>query len=69
MIYNLGINRFGRIARLVFRAAIERGRSVSTINDPFMSMGYLLYQLHYNTVHGKFRFPAIKIFDKEFEIN
>jgi glyceraldehyde 3-phosphate dehydrogenase len=69
MSHNLGINGFGRIGRLAFRAAIERGRTVSAINDPFMSIDYLLYQLHYDTVHGKFPFPAKKISDNEFEIN
>jgi glyceraldehyde 3-phosphate dehydrogenase len=69
MSHNIGINGFGRIGRLVFRAAIERGRSVTAINDPFMSMDYLLYQLHYDSVHGRFPFKANKISDKEFEIN
>jgi glyceraldehyde 3-phosphate dehydrogenase len=69
MSHNIGINGFGRIGKLVFRAAIERGRSVVAINDPFMNMDYLLYQLHYDTVHGRFPFPVKKISDKEFEVN
>jgi glyceraldehyde 3-phosphate dehydrogenase len=67
--YNIGINGFGRIGRLVFRAAIEKGRNVTAINDPFMNMDYLLYQLKYDTVHGRFPFEAKKISEKEFEIN
>jgi len=69
MSYNIGINGFGRIGRLVFRAAIEKGRTVVAINDPFMNMDYLLYQLHYDSVHGRFPFKAKKINDKQFEIN
>ena len=67
--YSLGINGFGRIGRLVFRAAMERGRTVGAINDPFMNMDYLLYQLKYDSVHGRFPFEAKKISDKELEIN
>ena len=68
MSLSIGINGFGRIGRLVFRAAIERGKTVVAINDPFMNMDYLLYQLHYDTVHGRFPFQAKKISEKEFEI-
>ncbi len=69
MSYSIGINGFGRIGRLVFRAAIEKGKNVVAINDPFMNMDYLLYQLKYDTVHGRFPFHVQKISDKEFEIN
>jgi glyceraldehyde 3-phosphate dehydrogenase len=68
MSHNIGINGFGRIGRLVFRAAIERGKTVVAVNDPFMNMDYLLYQLHYDTVHGRFPYKATKISDTEFEI-
>lgn len=51
----LGINGFGRIGRLVFRSAIAGDKSqVLAINDPFMSVDYLLYQLKYDSVHGRF---------------
>jgi glyceraldehyde 3-phosphate dehydrogenase len=68
MSHNIGINGFGRIGRLVFRAALERGKTVVAINDPFMNVDYLLYQLQYDTVHGRFPYKATKISDKEFEI-
>lgn len=56
----LGINGFGRIGRLVFRSAIAGDKSqVLAINDPFMSVDYLLYQLKYDSVHGK-PFSSIK---------
>jgi glyceraldehyde 3-phosphate dehydrogenase len=69
MSYSVGINGFGRIGRLVFRAAIEKGKSVSLINDPFMNMDYLLYQLKYDSVHGRFPFEVKKLSDKQFEVN
>jgi len=69
MSYSIGINGFGRIGRLVFRAAIERGEKVVAINDPFMNMDYLLYQLKYDTVHGRSPFTVRKISEKEFECN
>ena len=56
MSFQMGINGFGRIGRLVFRAAIEKNHTVVAINDPFMTMDYLIYQLKYDSVHGKFNF-------------
>jgi len=42
--YNLGINGFGRIGRLVCRAASESGRAkVVAVNDPFMDIDYMVY--------------------------
>ena len=66
---NIGINGFGRIGKLVFRAAIEKGKNVVAINDPFMNMDYLIYQLKYDTVHGRSPFVVKKISEKEFECN
>jgi glyceraldehyde-3-phosphate dehydrogenase/erythrose-4-phosphate dehydrogenase len=40
---NLGINGFGRIGKLVFRAAIQSNKAnVVAINDPFMDLDYLV---------------------------
>merc|ERR1711971_859817 len=51
----LGINGFGRIGRLVFRAATANPDvSVKAINDPFMDPEYMIYQLKYDSVHGRF---------------
>jgi len=51
----LGINGFGRIGRLVFRAAsANTDCSVKAINDPFMDLEYMTYQLKYDSVHGRF---------------
>jgi glyceraldehyde 3-phosphate dehydrogenase len=50
----LGINGFGRIGRLVCRAAFESGRAkVVAINDPFMDLDYMVYQFRYDSAHGK----------------
>lgn len=51
----LGINCFGRIGRLVFRAATANPEvTVNAINDPFMDLKYMLYQLKYDSVHKRF---------------
>merc|ERR1712117_408768 len=52
---SMGINGFGRIGRLVFRAAIANPEvEVKAVNDPFMDLKYMVYQLKYDSVHGKF---------------
>ena len=54
MSVQLGINGFGRIGRLVFRAAVanpERFR-LTAIND-LNDVDYLIYLLKYDTAHGK----------------
>jgi glyceraldehyde 3-phosphate dehydrogenase len=51
-----GINGFGRIGRLVFRAAMSNPKvEVTAINEPFMDTDYLIYNLRYDTVHGRFK--------------
>merc|ERR1712107_347570 len=50
-----GINGFGRIGRLVFRAASANPDvKVVAVNDPFMPLDYMVYQLKYDSVHGRF---------------
>ncbi len=52
----LGINGFGRIGRMVFRAAVENfGNDIQVvgIND-LLDADYLAYMLKYDSVHGKF---------------
>ncbi|KAL8445078.1 hypothetical protein Emed_005878 [Eimeria media] len=54
MACKLGINGFGRIGRLVCRSALERDDvSVVAVNDPFMDLEYMVYQLTYDSVHGR----------------
>ena len=55
----VGINGFGRIGRLVFRAAQERNDiQVVAVNDPFMDVDYMVYMLKYDSVHGQFQGTA-----------
>ncbi len=56
MSIKIGINGFGRIGRLVLRAAIMAPDrfTVCAVNDPFISTEYMAYMLKYDTVHGKF---------------
>jgi len=54
----VGINGFGRIGRLVLRAALEKGKGdieVVAVNDPFISPDYMVYQFKYDSVHGPWR--------------
>ena len=53
----LGINGFGRIGRMVFRAAVENfGKDIVVvgIND-LLDPDYLAYMLKYDSVHGEFK--------------
>ncbi|MCL2043654.1 MAG: type I glyceraldehyde-3-phosphate dehydrogenase [Treponema sp.] len=51
----IGINGFGRIGRLTFRAGLARSdMEFVAINDPFMTPDYVAYMLKYDTVHGRF---------------
>ncbi|MBP3944248.1 type I glyceraldehyde-3-phosphate dehydrogenase [Sphingobacteriaceae bacterium WQ 2009] len=50
----IGINGFGRIGRLAFRAAVNRpGVEIVGIND-LVEPDYLAYMLKYDSTHGKF---------------
>ena len=49
----IGINGFGRIGRLVFRAALKRGLDIVAIND-LIEPDYMAYMLKYDTTHGRF---------------
>ncbi|KAG3117722.1 Glyceraldehyde-3-phosphate dehydrogenase [Phytophthora idaei] len=52
---NVAINGFGRIGRLVLRAAAKNPLiNIVAINDPFITTTYMEYMLEYDTVHGKF---------------
>ncbi|MDR0426031.1 MAG: type I glyceraldehyde-3-phosphate dehydrogenase [Clostridiales bacterium] len=63
----VGINGFGRIGRLVFRASLDKkDMAVVGVNDPFIDVEYAAYMLKYDTIHGKFE-GKIEI-DKEYLI-
>jgi len=52
----IGINGFGRIGRLVLRAAVNNPQlKIVGINDPFIDTEYMAYMLKYDSVHGRFQ--------------
>ena len=57
MAIKIGINGFGRIGRLVFRAAVAQPEKfeIVGINDPFVDLDYMVYMTKYDTVHGHFK--------------
>ena len=56
MVVKVGINGFGRIGRLVFRASLENDNvSVVAINDPFLDVEYMVYLLKYDSTHGRYK--------------
>jgi glyceraldehyde 3-phosphate dehydrogenase len=56
MTIKVGINGFGRIGRMVFRAAVQNFDDVEIvgIND-LLEPDYLAYMLQYDSVHGQFK--------------
>jgi glyceraldehyde 3-phosphate dehydrogenase len=52
----IGINGFGRIGRMVFRAAVANFKDIEVvgIND-LLEPDYLAYMLKYDSVHGRFK--------------
>ncbi len=66
----LGINGFGRIGRMVFRAAVENFSNdieVVGIND-LLDPEYLAYMLKYDSVHGAFK-GDVKVEDGQLVVN
>lgn len=56
MSIKVGINGFGRIGRLVFRAGLNNANvEFVGINDPFIDPEYMAYMLKYDTIHGQFK--------------
>lgn len=64
----IGINGFGRIGRLVFRAAIQRGNvEIVGIND-LIDADYMAYMLRYDSVHGMFK-GTVEVKDGKLVVN
>ncbi len=64
----VGINGFGRIGRLVFRAAQSRNDiQIVGIND-LIDVEYMSYMLRYDTVHGKFN-GTVEVKDGQLVVN
>ncbi|KAF9939768.1 hypothetical protein BGZ65_009631, partial [Modicella reniformis] len=79
MTIKIGINGFGRIGRLVLRAALTKENvEVVAINDPFIDVAYMVYMFKYDSTHGRYKGEVsqedgylkvdghkIKVFDKK----
>ncbi|GLB51765.1 glyceraldehyde-3-phosphate dehydrogenase [Neptunitalea chrysea] len=64
----IGINGFGRIGRIVFRAVAERENvEVVAIND-LLDVDHLAYLLKYDSVHGKFK-GTVEVVDGNLVVN
>ena len=64
----IGINGFGRIGRLVFRAAMSKNDvEIVGIND-LISVDYMAYMLRYDTMHGQFN-GTIEVKDGNLVVN
>ena len=64
----VGINGFGRIGRLVFRAAVNNPDfEIVGIND-IIDVDYMAYMLRYDTIHGQFK-GTIDVRDGKLVVN
>ncbi|KAJ2393909.1 hypothetical protein GGI05_002273, partial [Coemansia sp. RSA 2603] len=69
MAIKIGINGFGRIGRLVFRAALLNPEvEVVAINDPFMEVDYMSYMLRYDSTHGRVK-ADVQVKDGKLVVN
>eukprot|EP01066_Platyproteum_vivax_P006637 Platyproteum_vivax@DN2389_c0_g1_i1.p1 len=65
MATRIGINGFGRLGRLVFWAAFDSPDAlVVAINEPYMDIDYVIYQLRYDSVLGDTQ-PNVEKIDDE----
>jgi glyceraldehyde 3-phosphate dehydrogenase len=71
MSVRVGINGFGRIGKLVTRAAFEgkSGVQIVAINNPGFNIDYLIYQLKYDATHGIFAPSVEKVDENNLKIN
>ena len=64
----VGINGFGRIGRLAFRASLQRNDiEVVAIND-LLDVEYMAYMLRYDTIHGHFK-GSVEVKDGRLVVN
>ena len=68
MTIKVGINGFGRIGRLVLRAATQRSDiEVVGIND-LLDVDYIAYMFKYDSTHGKFN-GTVNVVDGNLIVN
>jgi len=68
----IGINGFGRIGRLVTRAAFTNAKAdcqVVAVNDPFTDIDYMVYLFKYDSTHGLWKGTVSKKDATHLEIN
>ncbi len=64
----VGINGFGRIGRLIFRASLNREDiQIVAIND-LVDVEYMSYMLRYDTMHGRFK-GTVEVKDGKLIVN
>lgn len=68
MAIKLGINGFGRIGRLVMRAACERNDIVVVAINDLLDIDYIAYMLKYDSTHGRFN-GSVDIVDGNLVVN
>ncbi|KAJ2515636.1 hypothetical protein H4217_005057 [Coemansia sp. RSA 1939] len=69
MAIKIGINGFGRIGRLVFRASLDHPEiEVVAINDPFMEVEYMSYMTRYDSTHGRVK-ADVEVKDGKLVVN
>ena len=67
---NIGINGFGRIGRLVMRAAQNDPMvNIVAVNDPFIPTNYMEYMFAFDTTHGPYNGEVSVIDDKNISID
>jgi len=64
----VGINGFGRIGRMVFRASVGRKDMVVVGINDLLDVNYLAYMLKYDSVHGKFE-GTVEVKDGQLIVN
>uniref|UniRef100_A0A8C4F574 Glyceraldehyde-3-phosphate dehydrogenase n=1 Tax=Dicentrarchus labrax TaxID=13489 RepID=A0A8C4F574_DICLA len=61
LLSSVKVGRFGRIGRLVTRAAAQGGKvEVVAINDPFIDLDYMVYMFKYDSTHGVWKHGEVK---------
>eukprot|EP00545_Synedropsis_sp_CCMP1620_P013368 CAMPEP_0119014462 /NCGR_PEP_ID=MMETSP1176-20130426/9783_1 /TAXON_ID=265551 /ORGANISM="Synedropsis recta cf, Strain CCMP1620" /LENGTH=614 /DNA_ID=CAMNT_0006967649 /DNA_START=18 /DNA_END=1862 /DNA_ORIENTATION=+ len=67
---NIGINGFGRIGRLVMRAAQNDPMvNIVAVNDPFIPTDYMEYMFQFDSTHGEYTGTVEKIDEKTIAID
>ena len=64
----VGINGFGRIGRMVFRASVGRKDMVVVGINDLLDVNYLAYMLKYDSVHGQFE-GTVEVKDGKLVVN